>query len=127
MAVSPTAIVSIDCADPASLAEFWVAMLGGDIAFTRPNAVGVRSSGGLWLVALRVDDFVPPTWPAPDVPKQIHLDLPVTDLSSAVSEAESLGATIAPVQPNPDVFRVLRDPAGHPFCLTTGVRPDRLT
>ena len=121
MAVAPTAIVSLDCAEPRLLADFWAAMLGGEIAFVRPSAVGVRSAGGMWLVALRVDDYVAPTWPSPDVPKQIHLDLPVTDLAAAVSEAESLGATLALMQPNPEVFRVLLDPAGHPFCLTTAV------
>jgi hypothetical protein len=60
----------------------------------------------------------PPTWPADDIPKQIHLDLAVTDLQAAVAEAERLGARIAPVQPAPDRWRVLFDPAGHPFCLT---------
>lgn len=52
----------------------------------------------------------------------MHLDLEVTDLRSAVDHAVALGATVADVQPQADV-RVLRDPAGHPFCLFVGTGP----
>ncbi|WP_442858944.1 VOC family protein [Arthrobacter sp. CAN_A6] len=34
-----------------------------------------------------------------------------------------MGATPAEHQPTPGQWRVLLDPAGHPFCLTA-VRPD---
>jgi hypothetical protein len=47
---------------------------------------------------------------------QLHLNLCVTDLPAAVEDAVALGATVAEFQPQDDV-RVLRDPAGHPFCL----------
>jgi hypothetical protein len=40
----------------------------------------------------------------------------VGDLDSAVAEAVALGASVADTQPQDNV-RVLRDPAGHPFCL----------
>ena len=43
----------------------------------------------------------------------------MTDLPAAVADAVRLGATEAAHQPMPDVWRVLVDPAGHPFCLTT--------
>jgi Glyoxalase-like domain len=75
----------------------------------------------VWMTALRIPDYVAPTWPAGDVPKQVHLDLAVTDLDAATAEAEGLGARVAPVQPAPDRWRVLFDPAGHPFCLTTQI------
>jgi hypothetical protein len=45
-----------------------------------------------------------------------HLDLEVVELEPAVKEAVALGATVDAYQPQDDV-RVLRDPAGHPFCL----------
>jgi len=73
------------------------------------------------MSALKIADYVPPTWPANDVPKRIHLDLAVTDLDAAVAEAEQLGARSAEFQPEPDHRRVLLDPAGHPFCLTTQI------
>ncbi|MET7990769.1 VOC family protein [Amycolatopsis sp. NPDC005232] len=43
--------------------------------------------------------------------------LAVEDLDNAEREAIRLGATKETHQPGPERFRVLRDPAGHPFCL----------
>jgi hypothetical protein len=123
MAVARSAVVSLDCADPLALGEFWAAMLGGEIMFTSTMTVLIRTDW-VWLSALRVSDYVAPTWPGGDVPKQIHLDLAVTELEAAVAEAERLGARTAPVQPAPDRWRVLLDPAGHPFCLTTQIPPE---
>lgn len=118
MAVTRTMFVTLDCADARTLAEFWAAMLGGTIVFSTPRSVGVRSDAGR-LAAMAVADYRPPTWPEPDVPKQIHLDLAVDDLEAAVAEAIRHGATPAAFQPAPEARRILLDPAGHPFCLTT--------
>jgi hypothetical protein len=43
----------------------------------------------------------------------------VSDLDGQEARMLALGATKADVQPNPDNWRVLVDPAGHPFCITT--------
>jgi hypothetical protein len=112
--------VTLDCEDPQPLAEFWAALLGGEIVFTTAQAVGVRTEH-LWLSAMRVEDHRPPTWPDGAVPKQIHLDLGVEDLDAAVAAAVALGAVPAVFQPAPGARRILFDPAGHPFCLTTGI------
>jgi hypothetical protein len=66
-------------------------------------------------------DYRPPSWPDAEIPKQIHLDLGVEDLGASVAEAERLGARPAPIQPEPDRWRVMFDPAGHPFCLTAEI------
>ena len=128
MAVSPGGFVALDCADPLALGEFWAAMLGGDAITVSDDIVAVRTPW-VWLTALRVDDHRPPSWPAGDVPKQIHLDLAVADLNAAAVDAERLGARTVADQPAPDRWLVLTDPAGHPFCLTTQIpvamfRPD---
>jgi hypothetical protein len=120
VAVARQLLVSLDCADPAPLAEFWAAMLGGEVGFTTATAIGVRTDW-VWVTAIQIPDYRPPTWPAGDVPKQFHLDLGVSDLEAAVEEAERLGARPAESQPAPDRRRILLDPAGHPFCLTTQV------
>jgi hypothetical protein len=108
--------VTLDCAEPHSLAEFWAAMLGGVVVFTTAQAVGVRTEH-VWLSAMRVEGYRPPTWPDDAVPKQVHLDLGVEDLDGAVAAAQQLGATVAPFQPAPAARRIMLDPAGHPFCL----------
>jgi hypothetical protein len=123
MAVARSLFVTLDCADPEPLAQFWAAMLGGEIRFRTAVAVGVRTDWA-WLAAMAVPDYEAPTWPAADVPKQIHLDLAVDDLGAAIEEAERLGARLAAVQPVPDRRRILLDPAGHPFCLTTQIPPE---
>jgi hypothetical protein len=120
MAVARHGVVSLDCAEPRPLGEFWAAMLGGEIIMDKPSAVVVRADW-IWIAALEVPGYRPPTWPAAEVPKQVHLDLAVTDLAAAVAEAQDLGARLAPEQPDPDEWQVLFDPAGHPFCLTTQV------
>jgi hypothetical protein len=120
MAVARTGVVSMDCADPVALGEFWAAMLDGEIVYSTANTVIVRT-GWVSVSAMKIADYVPPTWPESDVPKQIHIDLAVTDLDATAAEAERLGARSAEFQPAPDARRILFDPAGHPFCLTTQV------
>ena len=120
MAVARLASISLDCDDPSALATFWAALVGGDIVPVNEDFVAVRTERG-WLVAVRVPGFQPPSWPEGSVPKQMHIDLAVDDLDVAEPEAIRLGARRAVVQPAPERWRVLLDPAGHPFCLSTQI------
>lgn len=70
------------------------------------------------LTFQRVADHQPPQWPEGGVPKQLHLELAASDLDAEEARILGLGATKAEVQPNPSDWRVLVDPAGHPFCIT---------
>jgi len=45
-----------------------------------------------------------------------HLDFAVNDLEKAVSHAVNCGAIVADTQYSNE-WRVMLDPAGHPFCL----------
>ena len=74
---------------------------------------------GILITVQRVEEYVRPDWPAGPIPKQLHLELAVQDLEEAERGALGLGATKADAQPNPDHWRVLLDPDGHPFCVTT--------
>jgi hypothetical protein len=98
-------------------------MLGGEVRYTNGPNVVIRTDW-VWLCLMGVADYKAPTWPDEDVPKQIHLDLAADDLEEAVREAERLGARQASQQPMPDEWRVMLDPAGHPFCLTTHIPPE---
>ena len=110
--------VSLDCADPDQLATFWASLLEGEIAFASEEITVVKLDH-LLLTAMRVPDWVPPTWPNGPVAKQGHFDLDVEDLAAAEQRAIALGATRAETQPSPDRYLVFLDPAGHPFCLST--------
>ncbi|MBW4077335.1 MAG: VOC family protein [Acidobacteria bacterium] len=114
--------VSLDCGDPHVLADFWAGLLSGDVVFASDDFVAVKIPT-MWISAVRVDGYTPPTWPEGGIAKQIHLDLAVDDLASGVTQALELGAVRADFQPAPERYVVLFDPAGHPFCLTTQI-PD---
>ncbi|MGC4820844.1 VOC family protein [Micromonospora sp. DT63] len=119
MPVAHLVAINLDCPDPARLAHFWAAMLDGEVAVETPDFCAVKA-GELLLGAVRVDDYRPPTWPSGERSQQMHLDLAVDDpggLDDAEARAIGLGAVSEEQQPVPDRFRVLRDPAGHPFCL----------
>ncbi|MCQ4120296.1 VOC family protein [Rhodococcus tibetensis] len=117
MAVGRLGSITLDCADPSTLAAFWHGMLGGEITYQSEKSVAVTTPQGL-LTAMRVPDHREPSWPEGTVPKQIHLDLAVEDLDTAQTEAVRLGARVAAKQYAPELCRVLVDPAGHPFCLS---------
>jgi hypothetical protein len=106
--------VSLDCGDHEELARFYAGLLAGKLLWTHEKSAAVES-GGVVLVMQRVEDYQPPAWPGASI---VHLDLsggaPVGELEQ---RAVALGARLA--QPQPDArWRVLLDPAGHPFCMT---------
>ena len=53
----------------------------------------------------------------------MHLDLAAEDLDAAAGAVLAIGGTEAGTQPDPERWRVMLDPVGHPFCLSA-VRPD---
>ncbi|MBG0563967.1 VOC family protein [Actinoplanes aureus] len=112
---------SLDCADPAALAAFYGKLLDLEISYTSDEFVFLGEMGPNGLGFAKVDKYVPPTWPSPDVPKQSHLEFSVDDLDAAEAAVLGIGATKPEFQPQPDRWRVLLDPAGHPFCISTAV------
>jgi hypothetical protein len=120
MALGKLWSVTLDCADAKQLSQFWAAALDGTIAYESENFSGVELPDGLWIGAYRIDGYQPPAWPEGAPPKQFHLDFLVDDLDTAERAALDLGASKAEHQPEPDRWRVLLDPAGHPFCVTKG-------
>ncbi len=71
-----------------------------------------------WITFQQVDDYSPPVWPATANAQQqmAHLDFHVENVEEAVKHALSCGATLSEIQLE-DGWRVMIDPAGHPFCL----------
>lgn len=114
--VARLAMVSLDCADPGRSADFWSQMLGWEVTHSEAEYAMLTGPDAA-LGFGRVEGYRPPTWPDAHGSKQFHFDLAVDDLERAEAAALRLGATLADPQPG-ETWRVLLDPAGHPFCLT---------
>jgi len=110
--------ITLDCADPLALAAFYQQATGlaphpkSDAEFA-----GVTCEDGLFLGFQRVEGYRPPRWPGQEVPQQLHLCFDAADLDEAEAELLALGAGRPDEQPDEARWRVLTDPAGHPFCL----------
>lgn len=121
-AIARLAAISLDCADTAELGRFYSELLGLEPFWETPEMVALRGAG-VFVTMQRIENHQPASWPDGSTPKQLHLELAVTDLDAAEERALALGAVKADSQPAPDRWRVFVDPAGHPFCFTTVV-PD---
>ncbi|MGW7102490.1 VOC family protein [Streptomyces sp. NPDC054838] len=113
------AAVTFDCPDPAELARFYGDALGLPVAYSTDDFVLLGREGSAGLGFNRLADYRRPSWPDPSQEKQAHIELGVDDLEVAQARLLALGAVEPAVQPQPDRWRVLLDPAGHPFCITT--------
>jgi predicted enzyme related to lactoylglutathione lyase len=115
--------VVLDCPEPAELARFYAALLGGEI--DRPDAgwnlsaqwSTLHTPSGQVLAFQGTADHRPPTWPDPALPQQLHLDLTVPDLDLAHDAVLAAGARVLDAGGPGRSWRVYADPAGHPFCL----------
>jgi hypothetical protein len=119
-AVARLGAVSLDAADPAPLARFYQGLLDLKVYYETPDFIALSGASTL-LTIQRVAGNPPADWPDGPVPKQIHLELSVDDLDTAEQAAIELGARRPAHQPGVEKWRVLIDPAGHPFCLSTAI------
>ncbi|MFE3499831.1 VOC family protein [Kitasatospora sp. NPDC059160] len=108
--------VTIDCADPFALADFWAKVLDGTLAeddnLGDPEAV-VKSAGAD-LLFIRVPE-------GKTVKNRVHLDLQPQDRSrdEEVERLLALGATVVSDQRRPDGtgWVTLADPEGNELCV----------
>jgi len=106
--------LTLECGDARALAEFWAAVLGGQLMREETQL----AAAGLTFAFHEDPAYEPPTWPSPEVPLQAHLEVVVTDLEAEVERTSGLGAAVHSHQdPDDPDYVVMLDPAGHPFCL----------
>ncbi|MFI9806615.1 VOC family protein [Streptomyces sp. NPDC052301] len=113
--------ITLDCPDPAALAAFYQQATGFE-PHPKSDAdfAGLTRADGLFIGFQRVEDYRAPSWPDQVVPQQLHLCFAVgEDLDEAEARLLELGAGKPDLQAGGDKWRVLTDPAGHPFCITT--------
>ena len=100
----------VDCHDPARMAAFWQAMLGGRVLSYPELGVEALRAPGITF------DFV--TNPDAKLAKnRWHLDLATDDADTTVTEALAAGATRAADFEASEDFVVMRDPEGNEFCV----------
>lgn len=125
----------LDSTDARASAEFWRQMLGlvyragheppapGDDDHAGRDWLNLRTPDGQPCLAIQQVGVLPrSTWPAAEIPQQLHLDLTVRDLAeldAVSSRVVDLGGELRldraddPEEP----LRVFADPDGHPFCV----------
>ena len=110
-------MVVLDTPEPRALAEFYLAILGGQFVREDDDWVSIRGESGPEIAFQLAPDFVPPTWPDNTIPQQFHLDVDVPDLDAAEARVLAIGARPTGEPQAPSTFRAYLDPSGHPFCL----------
>ncbi|WP_239159106.1 VOC family protein [Winogradskya humida] len=112
------AMINLDAEDPAALAAFYSQVLGWEVQHSQ-DEYAMIGDGSTSIGFGKVPGYSGPGWPGESTPKRFHLDFYVDDLDKAEEQALALGATSPSEQPQPNRWRVLLDPAGHPFdvCL----------
>lgn len=112
------AMINIDATEPVELATFYSSVLGWKVLHSEADYAMI-GDGSTSIGFGRLPGYSASGWPVESAPKRYHLDLYVDDLDKAEEQALALGATKPAEQPNPERWRVLLDPGGHPFdiCL----------
>ena len=110
----------LDCPDPRALAAFYAEVLGMRVLQDGADWVAIGfEPGDRRLAFQRASTWVPPRWPDPEHPQQLHLDIRVDDVDAAEQAVLALGARRMHEGPERG-FRVFADPVGHPFCFVYG-------
>jgi hypothetical protein len=119
--------ISIDCADPRSLAGFWCAVLGYAVLDATDDLVEIgpeRGPDSELLDAVRRGPVAPTVFLAqvPEgktVKNRVHLDVSPIDGTQAdeVARLEELGASRVDVGQGDVSWVVMADPEGNEFCV----------
>ena len=121
----------LDAVDVRREAEFWRALLGldyrpGDEVPDGPDELDwlvlTDTAGRRVLAFQQVAEQARTTWPSPEVPMQLHLDLTVAtteELAAQHDRALALGAAVLLDRTDDadEPLYVVADPEGHPFCI----------
>lgn len=107
--------IVFDCADPAALARFWSALLGGVPVDRAPDWSYVDPPEFVRIAFQRVPE-------GKAAKNRLHLDVEVADPEAAADAVLPLGARRSggPVTDEQGTFQVMHDPEGNEFCFVTG-------
>ncbi len=113
--------LTVDCADPRRVAEFWCGVLGYEITGEDEQDVEIRDPAGKgWTLLFQT---VPE---GKAVKNRLHLDLsPPSTMREEVERVSALGATTFRfVKEDGSFWTVMLDPEGNEFCVLRGPNDD---
>ena len=113
--------LTVDCADPRRVAEFWCRVLDYEITDEDEGDVEIRDPAGKgWPFLFQV---VPE---GKTVKNRLHLDLsPPSTMRGEVERVSALGATTFRfVEDGGSFWTVMLDPEGNEFCILRGPNDD---
>ncbi|MGQ0779277.1 MAG: VOC family protein [Pseudonocardiales bacterium] len=102
-------MVTVDCADPQTLAKFWTAALSTTVAGDYGEFVMLA---GTPLIGLqRVPE-------ARASKNRVHLDMVTEDRTAEVARLSALGASVLAEHTKPGLWwTIMADPEGNEFCV----------
>jgi predicted enzyme related to lactoylglutathione lyase len=107
--------IVVDCADPATLVEFWARVFGVPAV--------VRSVDWAYVDVPNATRIAFQQVPEPKTGKnRVHLDVDVDDIELEADRLLAAGAILVGAIQNDEYghFQVMRDPEGNEFCLVRG-------
>jgi predicted enzyme related to lactoylglutathione lyase len=116
MALEPDTL-TVDCADPVRVAEFWAAVFGWEVVDPEPEGAFLRDPSGR-----NAGMFFQPV-PEPKTGKnRMHLDVrPTGSMAEEVERLKMLGATVRGyIEKEHSFWTQMRDPEGNEFCVLRG-------
>jgi hypothetical protein len=119
--------IVLDSSDPLGLARFWAGLLGGDPVEWYPGWITLEPPPHGQRLSFQDTNARAERATAGRAGPIVHFDVLVSDLATAHERVIAAGAVFTGehVSPRPGpggepvLWRVYRDPAGHPFCLVT--------
>src|SRR4029453_6039299 len=99
MPIAELRAVVLDTPEPRKLADFYRALVGGEITYDDGEWVKLRDGATGVLGFQLARDHRPAVWPSAEHGQQFHIDVTVDDVDRAEAEVLALGATTHEVQP----------------------------
>ena len=111
--------LTIDCADPDTLAAFWSAALGLPSFKEQDGDVWIGPGEGHPHDGIMPDLLFIKVPDDKDVKNRLHLDLRPDDQAAEVARLEGLGARRTDIGQRDVSWVVMADPEGNEFCILT--------
>lgn len=119
--------IVLDSNNADTLADFYAKLLGWKKERYDAEWVHItnETGEGPHIVFQQVEEYQRPEWPGkPGFQQQmLHVDFYTENVPEAVEHALACGAVLSDTQLDSG-WRVLLDPAGHPFCILPTTPPD---